>query len=73
MINKMKKTFYGWWLLLGLFVMYAATNGIGMYAFGVLRKMQAASFGLDPQSQAALPSILFLAVAGALESSGWSL
>ena len=59
----MKKTFYGWWLLLGLFLMYTATNGIGMYAFSVMRPMQIKSFGLDPQSAAALPGILFLAVA----------
>jgi MFS transporter, OFA family, oxalate/formate antiporter len=59
----MKNTFYGWWLLVGLFLMYTATNGVGMYAFSVLRPMQAQSFGLDPKSAAALPGILFLVVA----------
>ena len=60
------KIFYGWYMLLGMTIMYAATNGIAMYAFGVLRKMQAAqtpSLGLDAQTQALLPSLLFLAVA----------
>jgi sugar phosphate permease len=59
----MKNTFYGWFLLLGLFLMYTATNGIGMYAFSVMRPMQAQAFGLDPKSAAALPGILFLTVA----------
>jgi MFS transporter, OFA family, oxalate/formate antiporter len=67
------KIFYGWWLLLGLFFMYSATNGIGMYAFGVLRKMQIATFGLDPQSQAVLPSILFLTIAIVSPIIGWML
>jgi sugar phosphate permease len=60
------KLFYGWWMLIGLMLMYATTNGIGMYAFGVLRKMQMAEapyFGLDPQTQAALPALLFMVVA----------
>jgi sugar phosphate permease len=67
------KIFYGWFVLLGMFFMYSATNGIGMYAFGVLRKMQASSFGLDAQSQAALPSVLFLVVAFVSPIVGWML
>jgi MFS transporter, OFA family, oxalate/formate antiporter len=67
------KIFYGWIMLFGMFLMYSATNGIGMYAFGVLRKMQAASFGLDAQSQAALPSVLFLVVAMVSPIVGWML
>ncbi len=65
--------FYGWFMLFGLFLMYSATNGIGMYAFGVLRKMQAPAFGLDAQSQAALPGILFLVVALVSPFVGWLL
>jgi MFS transporter, OFA family, oxalate/formate antiporter len=61
--NEMKNTFYGWILLFGLFLMYAATNGIGMYALSVMRPMQTQAFRLDPKSAAALPSILFLTVA----------
>jgi MFS family permease len=60
------RLFYGWWLTIGLMLMYTATNGIAMYAFGILRKMQeqqAPFFGLNPQTQAAVPSFLFLAVA----------
>jgi MFS transporter, OFA family, oxalate/formate antiporter len=67
------KIFYGWIMLFGMFLMYSATNVIGMYAFGVLRKMQAASFGLDAQSQAALPSVLFLVVAMVSPIVGWML
>jgi MFS transporter, OFA family, oxalate/formate antiporter len=67
------KIFYGWIMLFGMFLMYSATNGIGMYAFGVLRKMQAASFGLDAQSQATLPAILFLVVAFVSPFVGWLL
>jgi MFS transporter, OFA family, oxalate/formate antiporter len=59
----MKNTFYGWILLLGLFLMYTASNGIGIYALSVMRPMQAQAFGLDPKSAATLPGILFLALA----------
>ena len=43
--------------------MYAATNGIAMYAFSVMRPLQIKVFGLDPQSAALLPTVLFLTVA----------
>jgi MFS transporter, OFA family, oxalate/formate antiporter len=70
------KIFYGWWMLICLTIMYSATNGIAMYAFGVLRKMQAVqtpAFGLDSQTQALLPTILFLAVAVVSPFIGWAL
>jgi MFS transporter, OFA family, oxalate/formate antiporter len=70
------KIFYGWWMLLGMTIMYSATNGIAMYAFSVLRKMQATqtpAFGLDTQTQALLPTILFLAVAIVSPFIGWAL
>ncbi len=60
------KIFYGWYMLAGMTLMYTATNGIAMYAFGVLRKMQAVqspAFGLDSATQAALPALLFMVVA----------
>jgi MFS transporter, OFA family, oxalate/formate antiporter len=60
------KIFYGWYMLAGMTLMYTATNGIAMYAFGVLRKIQAAqspNLGLDPSTQAALPALLFMVVA----------
>jgi MFS family permease len=59
----MKKIFHGWIMLAGMALMYAATNGIGMYAFSVMRPMQIKAFGLDPQSAALLPTILFLTIA----------
>ena len=60
------KVFYGWWMLAGMTIMYTATNGVAMYAFGVLRKLQAVQspeFGLDPATQSALPALLFMVVA----------
>jgi MFS transporter, OFA family, oxalate/formate antiporter len=60
------KIFYGWYMLAGMTLMYTATNGIAMYAFGVLRKIQAVqspNLGLDPSTQAALPALLFMVVA----------
>jgi MFS transporter, OFA family, oxalate/formate antiporter len=60
------KIFYGWYMLAGMTLMYTATNGVAMYAFGVLRKMQAVqspNFGLDSATQAALPALLFMVVA----------
>ena len=60
------KIFYGWWMLAGMTIMYTATNGVAMYAFGVLRKLQAVQspeFGLDPATQSALPALLFMVVA----------
>jgi MFS transporter, OFA family, oxalate/formate antiporter len=60
------KIFYGWYMLAGMTLMYTATNGIAMYAFGVLRKMQAVQspdFGLDSATQSALPALLFMVVA----------
>lgn len=59
----MKKIYYGWWMVLGMVFMYAATNGIAMYAFSVMRPLQIKAFGLDPQSAAFLPTILFVTVA----------
>jgi MFS transporter, OFA family, oxalate/formate antiporter len=60
------KIFYGWYMLAGMTLMYTATNGIAMYAFGVLRKIQAVqspNLGLDSATQAALPALLFMVVA----------
>jgi MFS transporter, OFA family, oxalate/formate antiporter len=60
------KIFYGWYMLAAMTLMYAASNGIALYAFGVLRKMQAEQapfFGLDAATQSALPALLFISVA----------
>jgi MFS transporter, OFA family, oxalate/formate antiporter len=59
----MKKIFYGWYMLIGMVLMYAATNGLGMYAFSVMRPLQIKAFGLDAQSAAFLPTVLFLTIA----------
>ncbi len=59
----MKNIFYGWFMLAGLTLMYATTNGVGAYALTVMRPLQIKSFGLDPQSAAFLPTLLFLTIA----------
>ncbi len=59
----MKNIFYGWFMLAGLALMYATTNGVGAYALTVMRPLQIKSFGLDPQSAAFLPTLLFLTIA----------
>jgi MFS family permease len=59
----MKNIFYGWFMLAGLALMYATTNGVGAYALTVMRPIQIKSFGLDPQSAAFLPTLLFLTIA----------
>jgi len=45
----MKNIFYGWFMLAGLALMYATTNGVGAYALSVMRPLQIKSFGLDAQ------------------------
>ena len=50
-------------MLAGLALMYATTNGVGAYALTVMRPLQIKSFGLDPQSAAFLPTLLFLTIA----------
>jgi MFS family permease len=59
----MKNIFYGWFMLAGLALMYATTNGVGAYALTVMRPLQIKSFGLDAQSAAFLPTLLFLTIA----------
>src|ERR1700749_1404771 len=59
----MKKIFYGWFMLAGLTLMYATTNGVGAYALTVMRPLQIKSFGLDAQRAAFLPALLFLTIA----------
>ncbi|MES2112603.1 MAG: MFS transporter [Bacteroidota bacterium] len=59
----MKNIFYGWFMLAALTLMYATTNGVGAYALTVMRPLQIKSFGLDPQSAALLPTLLFFTIA----------
>lgn len=50
-------------MLAALTLMYATTNGVGAYALTVMRPLQIKSFGLDAQSAAFLPTLLFLTIA----------
>ncbi len=59
----MKNIYYGWFMLAALTLMYATTNGVGAYALTVMRPLQIKSFGLDAQSAAFLPTLLFVTIA----------
>jgi MFS family permease len=59
----MKNIYYGWFMLAALTLMYATTNGVGAYALTVMRPLQIKSFGLDAQSAAFLPTLLYLTIA----------
>lgn len=69
----MKNIFYGWFMLAGLTLMYATTNGVGAYALTVMRPLQIKSFGLDPQSAAFLPTLMFVTIAITAPFVGWLL
>lgn len=69
----MKNVFYGWFMLAGLTLMYATTNGVGAYALTVMRPLQIKSFGLDPQSAAFLPTLMFVTIAVTSPFVGWLL
>ena len=59
----MKKPFYGWWVLFGLFLMYFASNGIGLNTLPSFFPPMAKEFGWDP-GKATLPSsLLYLIIA----------
>ncbi|MFN4147197.1 MAG: MFS transporter, partial [Runella sp.] len=59
----MKKTFYGWWVLLGLCLMYFVSNGIGLNTLPLFFPEMAKEFGWD-SAKATLPSsLLYLTIA----------
>lgn len=59
----MNKPFYGWWVLLGLCLMYFASNGIGLNTLPLFFPEMAKEFGWDP-AKATLPSsLLYLSIA----------
>jgi MFS transporter, OFA family, oxalate/formate antiporter len=59
----MNKPFYGWWVLLGLCMMYFASNGIGLNTLPLFFPEMAKEFGWDP-AKATLPSsLLYLTIA----------
>ena len=60
-------------MLAGLTLMYATTNGVGAYALTVMRPLQIKSFGLDPQSAAFLPTLMFVTIAVTSPFVGWLL
>lgn len=66
----MKNIYYGWFMLAALTLMYATTNGVGAYALTVMRPLQIKSFGLDAQSAAFLPTLLYLTIAAVSPFAG---
>lgn len=59
----MKKLFFGWWVLLGLCLIYAASNGIVTNTLPMLYPQQIEEFGWDPEQATRPATLLFLAVA----------
>ena len=56
------KTIYrGWWVLGGLFVLYAASNGILVHSLPLLYPPLIAEFGWD-EAQVTLPATMFYVV-----------
>ena len=56
------KIFYGWWVLLGIFLIYAANNGILMYALPLFYPELINEFGWNAE-QVTRPAALFFLVA----------
>lgn len=58
-----KKPFYGWVVLGALFVIYAASNGIGLNTLPVFLPYLMQEFNLDPAKASTLPGVLFFTIA----------
>ncbi len=58
----MKKTFYGWWLLLGLFLIYAASNGIGLNTLPLFYPSLRADFNWTEAQVTGPATLMFLMV-----------
>jgi sugar phosphate permease len=59
----MKSIFYGWFVLLGLFCIYAVSNGIAIYSLPLLLPEMGKEFQFGPETAAKLPGLLFLTTA----------
>jgi sugar phosphate permease len=59
----MKSIFYGWFVLLGLCLIYATSNGIGLYSLPLLLPEMGKEFQLGPKAASELPGLLFLTTA----------
>jgi MFS family permease len=59
----MKSIFYGWFVLLGLFCIYAVSNGIAIYSLPLLLPEMGKEFQFGPETAAKLPGLLFLITA----------
>ena len=57
------KIFYGWWVLLGLFLVYTATNGILIHTLPLMYPELIKEFGWDAEEVTRPASIFFLVVA----------
>ncbi|MEN9611094.1 MAG: hypothetical protein RLZZ628_1908 [Bacteroidota bacterium] len=59
----MKSIFYGWYVLLSLFLIYAVSNGVGLYSLPLLLPEMGKEFQLGPKAASELPGLLFLTTA----------
>jgi sugar phosphate permease len=59
----MRKIFYGWWLLLGLFLIYSATNGIGLNTLPLFYNQLIQEFNWSESEVTRPASLLYLLVA----------
>ena len=64
-MRPLTKIFRGWWVLAGLFLVYAASNGILMHTLPLTYPALIDEFGWD-QVQVTLPATVFYVVAAAL-------
>jgi MFS family permease len=58
-----QKFFYGWIIIIALFVMYTASNGIALNTFNLYTKEFTTAFGVDMDKALRLASVLYLALA----------
>ncbi|ARN73513.1 MFS transporter [Oceanicoccus sagamiensis] len=58
-----KKSFFGWWVLLGLCLIYGASNGILVNTLPMLYPQQIEEFGWDPEQVTRPATFLFLVIA----------
>ncbi len=67
----MKKPFYGWTVLACLFLVYFASNGIGLNTLSKFLPEFMKSFKIDPEKATALPKMLYLVLALPLPFVGY--
>ncbi len=65
----LRKVYPGWWVLLGLFLLYAASNGILIFTLPLIYPELIKDFGWN-EAQVTLPATVFFVTAAALHPIG---